>query len=190
MSENTGACFVYFIAAGWGPIKIGVSSDPSRRLADLATSHYKPLRILYPYECRTREVALLIEDAFHRWYGERRLRNEWFDIKLRELIEDIKLFDLLVNESVSAKWIVDHEAILVASINQSEQEEIRATEKKRATTGQHRATLSAYLAQLEASGKPRPGIRTIGRETGIPFQRVSELLRELDSVSLSAPIQQ
>lgn len=71
-------CFVYFIAAGSTPIKIGVSDNPADRLSALQTAHYQQLHLIYTIECRTRAAAFEVESAFHRWYEELNIRNEWF----------------------------------------------------------------------------------------------------------------
>lgn len=83
--------YVYFISAGSSPIKIGISNDPARRLNDLQTAHYEQLHLLYTISCNSEDHARNLERAFHRWYGEQCLLNEWFDILPDEISSDIEL---------------------------------------------------------------------------------------------------
>lgn len=76
---------VYFIQAGEnGPIKIGKSVDPQKRLAQLQTSSERPLRILLTLvgdESR--------ECAYHKLWAEHRIRGEWFD-PAPEIVEYVR----------------------------------------------------------------------------------------------------
>lgn len=92
--------FVYFISAGVSPIKIGLSDDPIGRLANLQTAHYKKLQLLYTVECATREDAFKLESAFHRWYSESLLLNEWYNIATEQIGADIELLMTLVKSAV------------------------------------------------------------------------------------------
>ena len=65
---------VYFIQAGeGGPVKIGFTSYPQKRLAALQTAHYQVLSLI-------REVpgGSDVEAYFHRRFAARRLAGEWF----------------------------------------------------------------------------------------------------------------
>lgn len=88
---NNSKSYVYFIAAGSAAMKIGVSDDPANRLAQLQTAHYQKLYLLFTIECNSRDAAFEVEKAFHRWYADQRLRDEWFDIAATSVEEDLKL---------------------------------------------------------------------------------------------------
>jgi hypothetical protein len=64
---------VYFIGAGDGPIKIGMSDDPRKRLRTLQTSHHQPLAIL-----AVCEGGRVREGEYHRTFARHRLNGEWF----------------------------------------------------------------------------------------------------------------
>ncbi len=67
--------FVYFIQAGDenGPIKIGFSIDPYRRMEELQTMHAEQLFLLGVVECAD-ETA---ECALHRRFARICIRGEW-----------------------------------------------------------------------------------------------------------------
>lgn len=96
-------CFVYFIAAGSTPIKIGVSDNPADRLSALQTAHYQQLRLLYTIECSSRQAAYALESAFHRWYGEAQIRNEWFKLTPAQIADDVGLLLSLSKDVVDAR---------------------------------------------------------------------------------------
>lgn len=92
--------YVYFICVGSGPIKIGISDDPQQRLATFQTAHYRKLHLLYTLECLTRDEAFQLETAFHRWYADVQLLNEWFEITPSQIEADIQLFETLAKSVV------------------------------------------------------------------------------------------
>ena len=66
---------VYFIQAGkGGPIKIGIAEKPRQRLKGLQTSHHEELRLL-----ATTHGGADQEAAYHKQFGEWRLKGEWFE---------------------------------------------------------------------------------------------------------------
>lgn len=64
---------LYFIGGDEGPIKIGVSNDPQRRLKGLQTGYPYPLQIL-----ATIEGGAMLEIEYHERFAEHRLHGEWF----------------------------------------------------------------------------------------------------------------
>lgn len=71
--------FVYFIRAdSGGPIKIGGSRNPMRRLAGMASASPKDLQILATSNC-------FDEWKLHAFYARERLRGEWFEASPRLL---------------------------------------------------------------------------------------------------------
>lgn len=67
---------VYFIqAVAGGLVKIGVSGNPERRLADFQTGCPVELRIVKSID----SVSRATETELHRHFGQFRVRGEWFD---------------------------------------------------------------------------------------------------------------
>ena len=66
--------FIYFIQAGAaGPVKIGISDNPERRLQQLQGAHHEELRLLSSVE-----GTVWAERRIHALLEEHRLRGEWF----------------------------------------------------------------------------------------------------------------
>lgn len=67
--------FIYFIQHGaGGPVKIGRSTDPLGRLANLQTAAPEPLTLAGVLKEDTGQS----EQNIHRFFREDRLRGEWF----------------------------------------------------------------------------------------------------------------
>jgi hypothetical protein len=81
-----GQSYVYFVQAEHGgPVKIGFSLDPQKRLIDLqATSPYS-LRIIGTIRRKTVEGGRWLEAMYHRTFALSRLHGEWFEPKGRFL---------------------------------------------------------------------------------------------------------
>lgn len=120
-AQTSQSTFVYFISSGSTPIKIGVSNDPAARLSELQTAHYQKLHLLYTVECASRAQAFELEKAFHRWYDEKRIRNEWYDLTPAQITSDV---NLLMTLSRSVVGIYQH-----VSPEQAEQLEDQAERK-------------------------------------------------------------
>lgn len=91
--------FVYFIQCGFaGPIKIGWSSNPKRRLQALQTAHHTRLRML-----GTKRGGESLEQEYHRHLAPYRMEGEWFAPTWHVLI-----FVKAVCEGVdaAARWAV------------------------------------------------------------------------------------
>jgi hypothetical protein len=70
-----GECWVYFVQAeAGGPIKIGLTTNPDRRLAVLQTS--SPLKLRYT---RLLEGDRKREQRYHDRWRRHRLWGEWFE---------------------------------------------------------------------------------------------------------------
>jgi hypothetical protein len=75
MSVSTPAkCIVYFIQAGEnGPVKIGYTYEPEKRLIAMQGNHYEMLRIL-----RVVPGNRYGERRLHQHFAHLRIRGEWF----------------------------------------------------------------------------------------------------------------
>jgi hypothetical protein len=83
---------IYFIQAGKdGPIKIGWSVEPERRLQDLQCAHYETLHIV-----RLMDAEKPSERLIHQMLQQYHIRGEWF----RSVKEVIEIPPPLVNKPV------------------------------------------------------------------------------------------
>lgn len=81
--------YVYVIAARpEGPVKIGYSTSPSKRAAQLQTGHAEKLRV-YHAEPFTPERAPLFEKLIHKTVNHKRRSGEWFDLSVAAAIGEI-----------------------------------------------------------------------------------------------------
>ena len=77
---RAGVRYLYFIQAeGGGPVKIGITSNPSRRLAQLRREHGEDLCIRRKVKVHE-SVALKMERNVHKHFGHLRLHGEWFAV--------------------------------------------------------------------------------------------------------------
>lgn len=79
-------------AAYWddfGPVKIGISRTPSRRLADLQVACPYKLK-MESFDCSEEYQAADKESDVHRTLSSQRMSGEWFDITVREATEAIR----------------------------------------------------------------------------------------------------
>lgn len=73
--ERAPVLYAYAIQAGeGGPVKIGVSKDPARRLRELQKANAEKLRGLAAWR-----VLGLEEAQLHEEYAELRIHGEWFE---------------------------------------------------------------------------------------------------------------
>lgn len=72
---------VYFIKAGCSMkanIKIGVTKDLERRIAELQIGNPLPLKCIAKVDCASRAAAYSMENALHRHLRNHRMQGEWF----------------------------------------------------------------------------------------------------------------
>jgi hypothetical protein len=70
-------------------VKIGVSNDASKRLAQLQTGHEKRLAI-FNEETVQATHTLALERLIHQQIAHKRLVGEWFDIDVDSAIAEVK----------------------------------------------------------------------------------------------------
>lgn len=79
---------IYVVQFGDNNIfKIGISSDPNRRLIDMQTASPYLLSIIYIAEFEDRERAQTMEHLFHNWFKNKQMYGEWFEVKSGEIVE-------------------------------------------------------------------------------------------------------
>jgi predicted GIY-YIG superfamily endonuclease len=92
--------YIYVIASNPnGPVKIGRSADPPKRLKQLQTGHAQPLSIHYQQEISGDEVNLM-ERAVHKTIRHKRLKGEWFSITVEEAIFEVKHAVILFEDNL------------------------------------------------------------------------------------------
>jgi hypothetical protein len=84
MSEDE-EVFVYVMAKREGaeikaPVKVGVSSGARGRLATIQTACPFDLELVREFRFPSRQIALDVEDCFHKTQAKHQLRGEWFDL--------------------------------------------------------------------------------------------------------------
>jgi len=84
---------IYFIQQGDdGPIKIGTSDNPEKRLQQLQGSHHETLRLL-----KVVEGSNWAEKRLHQHLAAFRLRGEWFE-NCAEVLRVVEIAEAMVNE--------------------------------------------------------------------------------------------
>lgn len=75
-------CHVYVIGFDLdkSPSKVGIASDPTKRIATLQTAHHQRLILAGSWRLPEREIARSLEAAFHATQKRDRLAGEWFDM--------------------------------------------------------------------------------------------------------------
>lgn len=59
-------------------MKIGMSSDPEKRLKQLQTANSQKLQIRAKIKCKSRKHAMEVEAAAHEYFAKHHKRGEWF----------------------------------------------------------------------------------------------------------------
>lgn len=118
MSDYT---YVYIIAKIRGnkplaPVKIGISSNPQKRIAGLQTASPFPLVLLATFFCSSRKMAEIMEAGFHDIHADRRLSGEWFSISPMEAVElaceDFRTaLDVLIDDEDLREIALNHSGI-------------------------------------------------------------------------------
>jgi Meiotically up-regulated gene 113 len=83
-------CFVYFIECG-DFVKIGISQDVTRRVADLQAANPYPLKVSHAIAFESVAEAMQWEQALHAHFCSSYVRGEWFhhDATVRAFIEGL-----------------------------------------------------------------------------------------------------
>lgn len=84
--------FVYVIGRNEGPVKIGISSRPDKRLGSIQNGCPFPIEILYKKRLHTRLKARSAEQYFHKLHFGSRLAGEWFNMTAAVAIDRLRSF--------------------------------------------------------------------------------------------------
>ena len=84
--------FLYVIApeaSDYGPCKLGISTNPARRVKQLQTGHSETLAVRYSEEVDPDKVYLF-EKLLHRDINYLRQRGEWFKLSVEDAISHVQ----------------------------------------------------------------------------------------------------
>jgi hypothetical protein len=74
-------CYLYFMRSGSGnndPVKIGVATNPEKRIYELQTGNPQPIRLLAKIKLPSRACAYDLESWLHRRFSHAKMNGEWF----------------------------------------------------------------------------------------------------------------
>jgi hypothetical protein len=81
--------FLYVIAAtAAGPVKLGLSMNPEKRVRQLQTGSALPLSIFHTEEVEDGRVKIA-ERALHQLLGHKRMKGEWFDMSVEQAVAEV-----------------------------------------------------------------------------------------------------
>ena len=91
LTPARGGTFVYFIQDEQAATKIGISGNPTQRVATLQTGHPESLILWKTIRCRSAADARAVERDLHSYFERQRMNGEWFDLTERQLRRGVKL---------------------------------------------------------------------------------------------------
>lgn len=90
-ANDDGVSWLYVIAANDdGPVKIGLSSSPTRRLAQFQTASAVALKIWHTEAVPAADVMRL-EKSVHKQLNRSRLSGEWFAVSVSIAVAEVTL---------------------------------------------------------------------------------------------------
>jgi hypothetical protein len=82
--------FLYVISASEeGPVKLGISIHPEKRLKQLQTGHAQKLRLFHT-EAVNKSNGRLFEGLLHKDINHLRTHGEWFDLNVENAIGHLR----------------------------------------------------------------------------------------------------
>lgn len=107
-------CYIYVMATigkagNCSPVKIGIATDPDKRLASIQTACPNPIRMQTFFGPMHRDLARAIEREVHHLSARRKLHGEWFDHDPAEaagLVEDA--IRVLLSQETAAEILGDY----------------------------------------------------------------------------------
>jgi predicted GIY-YIG superfamily endonuclease len=98
-------CFVYVIecrSVKPYPVKIGVSTNPANRIAELQTGNPYPLILIASIPFNSRKTAYEFESFAHKGNKKSSVGGEWFDSKKLNLNRSIRAWNSFKDERFKA----------------------------------------------------------------------------------------
>lgn len=82
--------YVYVIASDpAGPVKLGSSKHPEKRVKQLQTGHSEQLRLYYFHSIPAENVKLM-EKAVHEVNRHNRIKGEWYNLSVEDAILEVR----------------------------------------------------------------------------------------------------
>lgn len=101
--------FIYVIGPANGPYKVGITRNVQRRLEGLQTASPVDLALHHTLEVEDSLVARVAERSAHEALQKHRLRGEWFDCPLSDVVKAITKPNVVsVGSAEGADAILDH----------------------------------------------------------------------------------
>lgn len=109
--------FIYVIAtvttddAIIGPVKIGITDNPCRRLSAIQTSCPLKIGIAIAFRFPDREVARAIESSVHNFLDDWNFIGEWFEISPSDAMRSLRI---VISKSIptydfdASKFVMGH----------------------------------------------------------------------------------
>lgn len=89
-TESNNTIYVYVVSAGdTGPYKVGITHSIEARICGLQTSNMRQIKVHALFKAVDAGACRLIETSVHRRLADRRVRGEWFDHPLHEVIATV-----------------------------------------------------------------------------------------------------
>ena len=82
--------FVYVIGREQGPVKVGISQNPEKRLGAIQSGCPFRVKVLHKSPARDLRHAYSHEQIFHEIYAPKRLVGEWFNLDADLAIEGVE----------------------------------------------------------------------------------------------------
>lgn len=99
--------FVYLFQSESGLYKIGVSTNPARRLKQLQTGNGEKITLLHTYES---DIAFLLEKSLKNRFVSNKINGEWFKLPLEDEINFIATCQKI---HANLKLLIDNENIFL-----------------------------------------------------------------------------
>lgn len=99
--------FIYVIAGDpAGPVKIGFSNDPHKRLRQLQTGYPGRLTLHYT-EAFPEPRARLMERIIHKTIAPRRVKGEWFSIDVETAIAEVQFALIRYGDEANLRYFLE-----------------------------------------------------------------------------------
>jgi hypothetical protein len=106
VEPTTGESFVYVIAAGpQGPVKVGFSADPDRRLRQLQTGHPERLEIFHRQGFDAARAPLM-EKLVHKLMAPKRCQGEWFAYTVEDAVAEVEFSLIRYGEHQNLRYFL------------------------------------------------------------------------------------
>lgn len=94
--------YVYLITDGTYT-KVGISSDPQKRLAALQTANPKKLSIAHTVKLMSKESASLLESGLHQYFEKARVSGEWLLLPFDIIRDAIPIVEKSIENTLNAQ---------------------------------------------------------------------------------------